>query len=120
MRAGTIRYVLLFAAMLTVCGSARATITGIRGDGCSSPGGCSASFVLPVMRGRNTNVNIDGDASDLCGIANTNGVEVSGSGVTVSSLNRSPLDHRDYLGIWLNVDAAVDDPKADLMPGCPN
>lgn len=72
----TLTLVILF--IFAAASSAMATITGISSDGCAGTT-CQPSFVAPIVAGKNMSVTIKGQYVDL-----STGVEISGSGVTVS------------------------------------
>ncbi len=79
------RITLIFSivVMLLTASSAMATITGISSDGCAGTT-CLPSFVAPIVAGKKMSVTVKGQYLDL-----STGVEISGSGVSVSYGNRS-------------------------------
>lgn len=80
--------------------SAMATITGITSDGC--PGTtCQPSFVSPIVEGKTMIVTVKGQFVDL-----STGVEISGSGVSVSYGQRQGGSN-SYIEVKFVVDDAA-------------
>jgi hypothetical protein len=80
-----IRVLLIGTWLMVLHVSAHATIERIHGeDFCKYGNGCGADFQYPVLQGRTTTVTVEGQFVDL-----STGLEVTGSGVTVSGVSAS-------------------------------
>lgn len=88
------------AVLLTLAGSAQATITGISSDGCPATT-CLPPFVAPIVAGKQMSVTVRGQYLDL-----STGVEISGSGVHVSFGDRSGGSNT-YIVVKFNVDSSA-------------